>query len=357
MGRHAKQNPIFDALIRLSQSNGVRKVALPILVSSLAFSAFKSCAEKKEDEPIMGETNTFEAAFLPTPDFKIAQMLSNMKEGKDLYYDILNKRLNTEGLVYQYFNTIFLNSNLSDTEKLTILSEMFEGKPKWLEELRRFIQGTDRGYNICFVNMQDVDKSNLDLVLNTNGLVDMIKKYSEMYRVPYELMISIVAANIENGTINYDNIMGIQAVWNSSLSKRTARNHMTGNDDNLVDQQRIYKQGAGENVKYACMIVSQLLKEANGSLDKALVYYYTGSPTMSQNKLLDSRSYKDTTLTYLLLYKGSDSVNLDYSYTIGGSTNQMRIVFEDSNLWVRTYNSIVQQLYAIEQAHSSGKNQ
>ena len=340
-GKHVKQNP------------SVKKNGTPVLAAVLIVALLSSCVHhNKEETNVNTDIVVNDPINLPGFNNDFIGMLDKLYEGRTIYYDQDQKMMNTDGYVLQFMKQLFDNENFSLNEQVGFFNDLYNDNSQIKLKAKEYVQSVNRGYDISFFELKDVNLENINQLKNSPGKLSLIKKYAKMYGLPEELMISIAA----NSNKNRDdkNIMGIVNVWGRLPSSRTAYNLETNQKDDLTKQQSHYLDDIEQNIKYACMIMAQSLKESDGNLDKAITYYYKGTPSMD-NSHLDEKQMHDLVLSYLLTYMRASSVELDYKYTLDVISKDKKMVFESDYHYLDCINRVANWMGLQQKALNTGK--
>lgn len=323
--------------------NGKKIIATVELMALLATAGLgvkygSDAYEKKQQEKI--EKRELEISQF-TENFKVMDLFNGIVSQYKTYQNNSDK-LNTVGLVFQYFSDKISNPNLSEEQKIELLQNLLNDENLY-DDIYTYIDNNIE--SIQSFEHKDVEDDKLYSVTNDVELMQQIHEASEAYKVPESVLIGLIALNSNGDKIAQSSILySYHSDWNNLNSNRSSHNYITGEDDQL-------KGWNGKNsVMHLAAILENSIKQENKDLFLAIEGVLAGPKNMDNYTKygnLDSR-YADKAnevLSYATRYLNDERISLDYNAV--SETMTYTTTFE-SNLYqdylVSILNSIINTL-------------
>ena len=290
-------------------NKGTIILASLVLASSLSIFAIN----KDNEEMDIKNISNSEISYVTEADF--TSILSSLKS-KYILTDEYG--LTYEGLVASYFESQLSGiPNEEINKKLTLLLQDSDIETKIFNYVV-----TNSPVPIKLFNYKDSSnmKSNLDLVLNNQELMDYIHTYAPIYGEDEGKIISIIAQNLDNtnGRIDYKNPMGVGNKWYHLDSKYSVYNYSKNENEKItpITEKNIVNLNGG--ILYNIIVSQSSIKQAGGNGIEALSHLKFGPNllTLNNEEKETVLNVTDEILSYLSIYYKRNSFNLTTNYTL-----------------------------------------
>ena len=266
----------------------------------------------KDENKELKEEKTIE--YVAPNDVDVNSILDNIESNYNIYKD--NGLLNTNGLIFKYLREKISDDNLSAQDRYTLLKNILADDETLVFELYNYILNYYSNAKEVNVDGLEIDTHNLSLITNDQELMEYISKYSQMYGIPKECIIGILANSIGENQ-RFENNFNMSTYWNNLTATRSVRNTVTLNDDKLNDCH--HPQTREEYVRYICMVLANSLKEGSKDLETALEFYYLGVDNMkkleaSSPERSNAKEFGGKVLLYIMAYQKDDIITIEFSY-------------------------------------------
>lgn len=266
----------------------------------------------KDENKELKEEKTIE--YVAPNDVDVNSILDNIESNYNIYKD--NGLLNTNGLIFKYLREKISDDNLSNQEKYFLLKNILSDDETLIVELYNYIINYYSNAKEINTTGLEIDTHNMSVIINDQELMGYISKYAEIYGVPQDCIIGILANSIGENQ-RFENNFNMSTYWNNLTATRSVRNTVTLNDDKLNDYH--HPQTREEYVRYVCMVLANSLKESNKDLETALEFYYLGVDNMKKLEISSperdrAKEFSNEVLLYVMVYQKDNIVTIEFSY-------------------------------------------
>ena len=307
MAKHFKQNPNL-------KESGQRLIATLEIVALLAGAAYGTFKLTSKDEQKNDSKDESHIKYVTSNDIDVESIINSIESNYQIYAS--DGLLNTNGLIFKYLREKISDDSLSNQEKYIIIRDLLADDESLVVELYNYILNYYSNAKEVSVDGLEIDTHNLSLITNDQELMEYISKYSQMYGIPKECIIGILANSIGENQ-RFENNFNMSTYWNNLTAIRSVRNTVTLNDDKLNDCH--HPQTREEYVRYICMVLANSLKEGSKDLETALEFYYLGVDNMkkleaSSPERSNAKEFGGKVLLYIMAYQKDDIITIEFSY-------------------------------------------
>ena len=311
MGKHFKNNPIITEKGRILIATIV--VILAIIAGAIGISAALDKNDDK-DEKKGNNKDDHQVEYTIPDNVNINAILDDIESNNRIYAE--DGRLNTTGLVLQYLREKISDPNLSNQEKYIIIRDILSNDEALFVELYNYVREYYSYAKEVDATDIRINTSNITTITSDQELMGYVSTYAQMYGVPEECVVGILASSLGEGN-RLENNINMNGYWNDFSATRSARNTGTLNDDRLNDYQ--HPQTKEEYVRYICMVLANSLKESNRDLGIALEFYYLGVDNMKSlgpnaQEREQAKKFSNEVLLYVMAYEKDDIVTVEFYY-------------------------------------------
>ncbi len=314
-GKHlAKNNP---------DANGQRlkaTVATAILLGSLGV-GIKSIVKSNDNR---GNNSSNIDTTIEDQSYSVDEFFNIIKAKYNRYQNISWNDLSTQGLILSYFESKISSPELTEDQKLEMLSNLLNDE-HLTEDVLEYIN--DNSFNAIPFQQTEVDMNNIVAIKNDQKIMAFIRDAAEAYQVPEEILVGIIARSMDNGELNANQVeSSYSESWRKIGERRSSHNYTTNEDNRLDEWQEQKSTTYPTEVNYVARLAASLanaIKENNGDIVKAI------SATTSGLNTTDNIKDCNETLSYAMAYLGDGRFVVHYAS--GRGNKYCTVTFASNN--------------------------